>query len=76
MAGVVGASFCFTSFTIPLVVVVFVVDVFIVDDGCFDMWGPWSKAVGRARRMDKAAAPLLEPNCLVGKDSSVPMTVP
>ena len=40
------------------------------------MWGPWSEAVGRARRMDEAAAPLLEPNCLVGEDGSVPMMVP
>ena len=42
-----------------------------------DVWGPWSGAVGRARRMDKAAPSLLEPNCLVGgKDGSVPMMVP
>ena len=32
--------------------------------------------MGRARRMDGAAPSLLEPNCLVGKDGSVPMTVP
>ena len=40
------------------------------------MWGPWSEAVGRARQLDEAATPLLEPNCLVGEDGSVPTTVP
>ena len=70
-AGVVGASFRFASFTIPLVVVDFVVVVC-----CFNVQGPWSKVVGGARRMGKAAAPLLVPNCLVGKDGSVPMMVP
>ena len=75
-AGVVGTSFRLASFTIPLVVVDFVVDGFVVVVGCFDMWGPWSGAAGRACRMDGAAAPLLEPNCLAGKDGSVPMMVP
>ena len=75
-AGVVGASFCFVSFTLPLVVVDFVVDVFVVVVDCFDMWGPWSGVVGRPRRMDEAAALLFKPNCLVGKDGGVPMTVP
>ena len=36
-AGVVGASFCFVSFTLPLVVVDFVVDVFVVVVGFFDV---------------------------------------
>ena len=76
MAGVVGASFCFVLFTFPPVVVDFIVDVLVVVVGCFDMWGPWSEAAGRARRMDRAPAPLLEPNCLAGEDGSVPMTVP
>ena len=40
------------------------------------MQGPWSKAAGRARRMDGAAPSLLEPNCLVGKDGRVSMMVP
>ena len=71
-----GASFRFPSFTFPLVVVVFVVDVFVVVVGCFDRWGPWSEATGRARRIEEAAAPLLEPNCLMGKDGDVPMMVP
>ena len=75
-AGVVGASFRFVSFTLPLVDVDFVVVVFVVVVGCFDMWGPWSEAAGRARRMDEVAALLLEPNCLVGEDGSVPMMVP
>ena len=43
---------------------------------CFDVWGPWSKAIGGARLMGKAAAPLLMPNCLVGEDRSVPIVVP
>ena len=47
-----------------------------VNVGFFDVWGPWSGAVGRARLMDEAAPLLLEPNCLVGKDGSVPMIVP
>ena len=75
-AGVIGASFCFVSFTIPLVDVDFVVVVFVAIVGFFDVWGPWSGAVGGARLMDEAAPPLLEPNCLAGKDGSVPMMVP
>ena len=63
------------SFTFPLVVVGFVVDGFVVV-GCFDKWGPWSEAVGRARPTGEAATLLLEPNCLVGKDGSVPTIVP
>ena len=43
LAGVVGASFCFVSFTIPLVDVDFVVVVVV---SCFDVWGPWSKVAG------------------------------
>ena len=71
LAGVVGASFCFVSFTIPLV------DVdFVVVDCCSDAEGPWCKAIGGSRLMGEAAALLLEPNCLVGKDGGVPMMVP
>ena len=76
LAGVVVAFFCFVSFTIPLVDVDFVVVVVVVIVGFFDVWGPWSGAVGGARLMDEAAPPLLEPNCLVGKDGNVPMMVP
>ena len=75
-AGVIGASFRFVSFTIPLVDVDFVVVVFVAVVGFFGVWGPWSGAVGGARRMDEAAPLLLEPNCLVGKDGGVPMMVP
>ena len=76
MPGVVGASFRFALSTIPLVVVDFLVVDVVVVVGCFDMWGPWSKAVGRARRMGEAATLLLEPNCLVGEDGSVPIIGP
>ena len=71
-AGVVGASFRFASFTIPLVDVDFVVVVVFF----FDVCGPWSGTASKARLMDEAAPLLLEPNCLVGKDGSVPMIVP
>ena len=64
MAGVVGASFCFLSFTIPLVDVDFVVVVCF-----FNVWGPWSEAIGGARL-------ILVPNCFVGEDSSVAIVVP
>ena len=71
-AGVVGASsFCFVSFAIPLVDVDFVVVVC-----CFDVWGPWSEAIGGVHLMGEAAAPLLVPNCFVGKDGGVPIVVP
>ena len=72
MAGFVGASFRFVLFTFPLVVDFNVVVVVIR----FDMWGPWREVVGRVCQMGKAAALLLVPNCLAGKDGSVPMTVP
>ena len=69
--GVVGASFCFVSFTIPPVDVDFVVVVC-----CFNGWGPWSEAIGGARLMCEAAVPLLVPNFLEGKDNRVPTMVP
>ena len=71
MAGVVGASFCFVLFTIPPVDVDFVVVVC-----CFDVQCPWSEVVNGAPQVGDAAAPLLMPNCLVGKDGSVPTMVP
>ena len=36
------------------------------------MWGPWSEVAGRAHQVGKAAAPLLVPNCLMGKDECSP----
>ena len=45
-AGVVGASFRFVSFTFPLVDVDFVVVIFVVVVGFFDMWGPFLERGG------------------------------
>ena len=69
-------SFHFISFTFPLVDVDFVVVVFVAIVGFFDVWGPWSGVVGGGCLMDEAAPLLLEPNCFMGKDGSVPMMVP